>query len=213
MARDGQGRQMVGRGRERQLRGLRRAAPLQQRSRRRPHVLPTLPRRICERRRKRDQHHPQAALPLLIRSTIWAADLAPSGPPPPFSVEEVDRSRTPVLAAAMGEEGDLAAIRFARGCRCYVVWIEGAVAGYGWLSTGPEWIGELQLEIKPREREGYIWNCVTLAEHRRRGVFRSLVAGISEHARNGGLKRLWIGSVAIPAERAVELSGFRPALQ
>src|SRR5205807_1969601 len=91
-----------------QLRGLRRAAPLQQRSRRRPHVLPTLPRRICERRRKRDQHHPQAALPLLIRSTIWAADLAPSGPPPLFPVEEVDRSRTHVIAAATGACGSAA---------------------------------------------------------------------------------------------------------
>ena len=112
----------------------------------------------------------------------------------------------------MGADGDLVASRFDRGCLCYAVWIDGAVAGFGWLSRGPEWIGELQLEIKPRERETYIWNCVTLPEHRRRGVFRSLVAGMSAAARRLGANRVWIGSVDIPAERALAPLGFRPAL-
>jgi GNAT superfamily N-acetyltransferase len=113
----------------------------------------------------------------------------------------------------MGPDGDLAAARLARGCLCFATWIGGSLAGYGWLSTGPEWIGELQLEIKPREREGYIWNCVTLPEHRQRGVFRSLVAGISLAARRLGRQRLWIGSVAIPAEKALAPIGFEPALR
>ena len=94
-----------------------------------------------------------------------------------------------------------------------MVRIDRRIAGYGWLSTGPEWIGELQLEIRPRELEGYVWNCATVAEHRRQGIFRSILLGISEIARLEGLRRLWIGSVAIPAERAVGPSGFRPALR
>ena len=112
----------------------------------------------------------------------------------------------------MGPDGDLVAPRLARGCLCFAVWIEGAVGGYSWLSTGPEWIGELQLEIRPREREAYIWNCVTVPEHRRRGVFRSLVVGTSAAARRLGARRLWIGSVDIPAEKALAPIGFRPAL-
>jgi GNAT superfamily N-acetyltransferase len=112
----------------------------------------------------------------------------------------------------MGGEGDLVAPRLARGSRCFVVSVDGAIAGYGWLSTASEWIGELQLEISPRPGEGYIWNCVTLKEHRRKGVFRSLLLGIYQTARAEGLRRLWIGTVAIPAERALEPSGFRPAL-
>jgi len=118
-----------------------------------------------------------------------------------------------LIAAAMGAEGDLAATRLTRGCRCFAVWLDDALGGYGWLSTGPEWIGEIQLEIKPREREGYIWNCVTLRRHRRQGVFRSLVAGICLAARGSGLKRMWIGSVAIPAEKALGPIGFEPALR
>ena len=90
---------------------------------------------------------------------------------------------------------------------------DGAVAGYGWLSTQPEWIGELQLEIRPGPGEAYIWNCATVAEHRRKGIFKSVLSGISNLSHAAGLRRLWIGSVAIPAERSVGPSGFRRALR
>jgi GNAT superfamily N-acetyltransferase len=113
----------------------------------------------------------------------------------------------------MGVEGDLVAARMARGCRSFVAWIEGGIAGYGWLSTHPEWIGELQLEIAPRPGEAYIWNCVTLPEHRRQGIFRSLLIGIQAAMRVEGMRRSWIGSVAIPAENAVGSAGFAPALK
>jgi GNAT superfamily N-acetyltransferase len=112
----------------------------------------------------------------------------------------------------MQGEADLARSRLARGCRCYAVIIAGEIAGYGWLSTGPEWISELQLEILPGKAEGYIWNCTTLPEHRRKGVFKALVVGISAAARGIGITRAWIGTMAIPGESAVPQSGFRPAL-
>ena len=111
----------------------------------------------------------------------------------------------------MEQEAALVRPRFARGCRCFAVMIDGAVAGYGWLSASPEWIGELQLEIRPRKAEGYIWNCMTLTGYRRRGVFRALVIGIAEAARQTGFTRLWIGSVAVPAEKALAPAGFSPA--
>jgi GNAT superfamily N-acetyltransferase len=117
-----------------------------------------------------------------------------------------------VIATEMGPDGDLVATRLARGCRCFGVWRDGDLAGYGWLSTGPEWIGELELEITPGTGEGYIWNCFTLSHLRRRGVLRALLAGIRERAQEVGLKRVWIGSVAIPAEKAFGPLGFKPAL-
>ena len=112
----------------------------------------------------------------------------------------------------MAAEGDLVAERMARGCRCFGAWLGDELAGYGWLSTKPEWIGELELTITPRAGEGYIWNCFTLEHLRRRGVLRALLAGIRERAYDEGLIRLWIGSVAIPAEKAFGPSGFTPAL-
>jgi GNAT superfamily N-acetyltransferase len=112
----------------------------------------------------------------------------------------------------MGADGDLVAARMARGCRCFGAWLGEELAGYGWLSTKPEWIGELELTITPRAGEGYIWNCFTLEHLRRRGVLRALLAGIRERAREEEMSRLWIGSVAIPAEKAFGPSGFTPAL-
>jgi GNAT superfamily N-acetyltransferase len=124
----------------------------------------------------------------------------------------VDSTTAPHVAMAMGTEGDLVSARMDRGCRCFGAWLGGELAGYGWLSTKPEWIGELELVITPHEGEGYIWNCFTLSHLRRRGVLRALLARIRERARDEDFNRLWIGSVAIPAERAFGPSGFTPAL-
>jgi len=112
----------------------------------------------------------------------------------------------------MGAERELIALRRTRGCRCFGAWIDGVLVGYGWLSTQPEWIGEEQVVIRPRPGEGYIWNCMTVPEHRRKGVFRAILAGITNVARSEGMNRLWLGTIAIPAEKAVGPSGFRPAI-
>jgi GNAT superfamily N-acetyltransferase len=113
----------------------------------------------------------------------------------------------------MGHEGDLVSARLERGCRCFAGWLGDELAGYGWLSRGPEWIGEVELQISPGNGEAYIWNCVTLPAHRQRGVFTTLLIGMSARARHEGLARLWVGSVAIPAEKAMGPSGFQPALR
>ena len=116
------------------------------------------------------------------------------------------------IASAMGPEGDLVISRLDRECRCFGAWLGGELAGYGWLSTGPEWIGEVDLEIRPASGEAYVWNCVTLAPHRRKGVFQALVLGMVAQGRTEKMSRLWIGSVAIPAEKAVPRAGFVPLL-
>jgi GNAT superfamily N-acetyltransferase len=133
------------------------------------------------------------------------------GPPLSFAVEEIHPDRAALMEAAMGSEAELVRPRFERGCRCFAVLLDGSIAGYGWLSTSTEWIGELQLEITPLAGEAYVWNCATLTEHRRKGIFRSLLAGIASEARTAGFRRLWIGTVHIPAEKAMRPAGFRPA--
>lgn len=117
------------------------------------------------------------------------------------------------IEQAMGPEGDLVALRLERGCRCFAAWNGDAVVGYGWLSTGPEWIGEVGLELAPAAGEAYVWNCVTLPEHRLRGVFRRLVAAIQDCAAAEGLQRLWIASLAGTAETALGPLGFEPVVR
>jgi GNAT superfamily N-acetyltransferase len=112
----------------------------------------------------------------------------------------------------MGDEAPLVAVRLARGCRCFAAWQGEVAAGYGWLSSGAEWIGELGLEIRPGAGEAYIWNCVTMAAHRRQGIFGALLVGIACAAREEGISRLWIGSVDRVGEPAVVRAGFVRAL-
>ncbi len=113
----------------------------------------------------------------------------------------------------MGPEADLVPIRLARGSRCFGAWNGHELVGYGWWSTRSEWIGELALEIAPAPGEAYVWNCVTLAPHRRKGVFRSLINSIVAQARAEGLARLWIASVIEIGGRTVEQAGFVPVVQ
>jgi len=108
----------------------------------------------------------------------------------------------------MGVEAGLVPGRLARGSRCFGVWIGHELVGYGWLSAKPEWIGEVELEIAPDAGEAYIWNCVTLAPHRRKGVFRSLVGSVVATVREEGLAKMWIASETDLAESAIEDAGF-----
>jgi GNAT superfamily N-acetyltransferase len=113
----------------------------------------------------------------------------------------------------MGPEGDLVAKRMARGCRCFAAWGGDEVLAYGWLSSDAEWIGELEMEIRPTAGEAYVWNCFTIEAHRGKGLFGALLRAIALQAGREGLARLWIGSLDIPAQRAVGAAGFVPVLR
>jgi GNAT superfamily N-acetyltransferase len=122
-----------------------------------------------------------------------------------FEVRELDSAWA---SLAMGQEAGLVPGRLARGSRCFGAWIGHELVGYGWLSAKSEWIGELELEIAPAAREAYIWNCVTLAPHRRKGVFRTVVTSVVATAREEGLAKLWIASGGDLAGRTLKDAGF-----
>jgi GNAT superfamily N-acetyltransferase len=146
---------------------------------------------------------------------VWAADLKAGGQPPaplPVLITEVGEDSASDVASVMGPDGDLVSSRLARGCRCFAARLGQQVVAYGWLSTSREWIGEVELEIAPHQGEAYIWNCATDTEYRRRGFFGAIVKSITAQARTEGLKRVWIGSLDIPASKAVAQAGFVPAI-
>ena len=113
----------------------------------------------------------------------------------------------------MEAESGLVPGRLARGSRCFGAWVGHELVGYGWLSTRSEWIGEVQLEIGLPAGEAYVWNCVTLARHRRKGVFRALVTAIVGQAHKEGLARVWIASLAGVGGKTIQQAGFQPVLQ
>ena len=112
----------------------------------------------------------------------------------------------------MGAESHLVPGRLAKGSRCFGAWFGHELVGYGWLSTKPEWIGEVQLEIAPAAREAYVWNCVTLAPHRRKGVFRSVVISLVAKAAEESLDRLWIASSEDIGQNSLMKAGFVPVV-
>jgi GNAT superfamily N-acetyltransferase len=113
----------------------------------------------------------------------------------------------------MEAESDLVPMRVARGSRCFGAWAGHELVGYGWLSENSEWIGELEVEIGLPSGEAYVWNCVTLAPHRRKGVFRSLVTSLVAKAREEHLARLWIASIVGIGGNAIQQAGFVPVLR
>jgi GNAT superfamily N-acetyltransferase len=128
-------------------------------------------------------------------------------------VREVHSDTVPDLEHAMGDDGDRVGLRLTRGSRCFGAWRGSALAGYGWVSTDPEWIGELSLEMKPAQGEAYLWNCATVAEYRRLGVFGQLLRSMKAHLETEGFTRIWIGSMQGPGETAVPAAGFVPVLR
>ncbi len=147
------------------------------------------------------------------RATLWAVEPRPGPPPTSLRVVEPGRDGLAPLVAAMGADGDLAAVRLDRGCRAFGGWKEDALVAFGWVSTGAEWIGELGLEIRPGPGEAYIWNCVTLEPHRRQGYFQALVRCIAAQAHAEGLSRLWIGSIDAVGTSALRAAGWTPVLR
>ncbi|HVD02460.1 MAG TPA: GNAT family N-acetyltransferase [Candidatus Dormibacteraeota bacterium] len=113
----------------------------------------------------------------------------------------------------MGSESDLVATRLGRGCRAFVACLGDEVAAYGWVSSSPEWIGEVRLQICPGEGEAYLWNCVTLGPHRRRGFFGALIEQVAARLQAEGLSRLWIAEAGGPAVPALSAAGYRPVVE
>jgi hypothetical protein len=113
----------------------------------------------------------------------------------------------------MEAESGLVPGRLARGSRCFGAWVGHELVGYGWLSSKSEWIGELELEIGLPAGEAYIWNCVTLARHRRKGVFRSVITSIVGQAHKDGLARLWIASIVGVGGKTIQQVGFQPVMR
>ncbi|HWO45634.1 MAG TPA: GNAT family N-acetyltransferase, partial [Methylomirabilota bacterium] len=86
---------------------------------------------------------------------------------PGLRIGEVTDDAAAEVASVMQVDGYVADARMARGCRCFVARLGDEVVAFGWLATGTEWIGELELEITPERDAAYIWNCATHPAHRR----------------------------------------------
>lgn len=152
---------------------------------------------------------------------LWTAELnemhaSPFGARIPASFGRVHEGMVPQLLRATRQMDPIApeAIwrRFEMGSQCFVARVDGSIVAYGWLTRGPEWIGEFERQLLIPEDEAYIWDCATLPAFRRQRFFSALLGHIVDQLKQEGVQRLWIISVrVVPAlARGLEAAGFQP---
>lgn len=88
---------------------------------------------------------------------------------------EVDAA---VMAALQGKTEEAMARRFEAGHRAYVALWNGEPAAWGWVATRSAEIGELSSTFVIPNGDRYLWNFVTLKEHRGKGIYPRLLDAI-----------------------------------
>lgn len=104
----------------------------------------------------------------------------------------VRRERDPQVMAGLQQrtENEIQG-RFDAGHRAYVATIDEVPAAWGWVATESATIGELKVAFTFSRQERYLWNFVTLAAFRGRGIYPRLIEAIVE-IESADAERFWI---------------------
>jgi GNAT superfamily N-acetyltransferase len=132
---------------------------------------------------------------------------------PEVNFHRIGAEEAGALAEAMGfESATSVRERFSDGRRCYVSRIEGAIAGYGWVSFEEEWISELGMSLRLEPGDAYIWDCATLPTYRGQGLYPALLTYILSSLWAKGLHRVWIGADtdSVASQKGIARAGFHP---
>ncbi|QJR37863.1 GNAT family N-acetyltransferase [Gemmatimonas groenlandica] len=96
-----------------------------------------------------------------------------------------------VMAQLQGRPIDDISRRFDAGHRAYVATLGDIPAAWGWVATRTAEIGEVGANFLIPASERYLWNFVTLAAHRGRGIYPQLLQAIVR-AESIDAERFWI---------------------
>lgn len=96
-----------------------------------------------------------------------------------------------VMAALQQRDVSDAERRFNEQHRAYIACLEDQPVAWGWVATNRAAIGELGFAFALPNRERYLWNFVTLAPFRGRGIYPRLVDAIVRQE-SASADRFWI---------------------
>ncbi len=136
------------------------------------------------------------ALPRLAHATDEGVVFGPA--PPDVALGEIPAAEV--------------ARRVADGHQPFALWLDGAVAAYGWSSSGAVHIGEVDLTFDVPPDQRYLWDFVTLTAHRGRGLYPRLLQEIVRR-QAGAVAWFWIGHAPhnTASQRGIRKAGFRRA--
>lgn len=112
-----------------------------------------------------------------------------------------------VMAALQQRTAAEIQARFDAGHRAYVAFVDDVPAAWGWVATRAATIGELKVAFTFSGDERYLWNFVTLAAFRGRGIYPRLIDAIVA-AEGVDAERFWI---AYAPENHASGTGIRKA--
>lgn len=152
--------------------------------------------------------------------TLWAVAAEDGLPPacPALAQAEFGEISDPDvegLARAMElPSPELVQQRLQSGRRCFTLRIAGQIVTYGWVTRGPERVGELERQFNLRADETYIWHCGTVPGWRRQRCYSALLSQIVRRLHAEGSARIWIGASRRnhASVRGLANAGFQPVI-
>lgn len=149
------------------------------------------------------------------RGTIWVLHLDQEMPEvAPRIQAKFGRLSLDIAPALVSSTNSLTLTEITRriesGRQCYVAWVDGQIAAYGWVSFIEEDIGELNLRIKLLPGESYIWDCATLPAFREKLLYSALLIHILRELHAQNICRTWIGADLenVPSQKGIARAGF-----
>jgi ribosomal protein S18 acetylase RimI-like enzyme len=152
----------------------------------------------------------------LEHGTLWALDAADRVPPlcsarVPAEFAQVRAEDLDQLAEAMDlPDPEPIRQRLQGRRRCFSMRTAGQIAAYGWVTRGPECVGELEREFHLRDDEAYIWDCGTVPAWRGQHCYSALLSQLIRELFREDVRRIWIGASRDnqPSTRAFVNAGF-----
>jgi hypothetical protein len=152
--------------------------------------------------------------------SFWAVKAA-DGLPPVYQCQveavfqEVVTADIPNLTAAMKLPSPvLIETRLAGQRRCFCFKRDGRIISYGWVTHGPEQVGEMERTFNLHPNEAYLWHCGTVPEWRQKGLYSALLNNIIYRLTAEGAPAVWIGASRLnqPSIQGIANAGFKRVL-